>query len=150
MYGRVTGMAKGKTGLRLAKVGHKNMRQKMRPINLEPVVSGPRAERAEMYKSKRWDGVRRRHLHHEPFCAVCRRKGGHVDHLLGHGDGVVEAARMAGLPVVPNDWRARFWSGPFVTLCHACHSTKTTKEKNGRLLDWIADWRAGTLREQQR
>jgi hypothetical protein len=75
-------------------------------------------ERKRLYRSRRWQRVRANHLARNPHCASCLRDGictpaRVVDHVLGHLD---------------PDWRLRFWSGPFESLCIPCHNRKCGHE----------------------
>jgi len=74
------------------------------------------------YKTYRWQQLRKRHLDAHPLCVMCER-GGKIrlaticDHVEPHkGD------------------EARFWSGPFQSLCKTHHdSDKQALEKSGRV-----------------
>ena len=103
------------------------------------IISPDRAERARLYKTPEWGKVRYRHLKAHPSCRVCRGKGQHVDHVVGHEDHqAADALAALGLrDRIPAHWRARFYIGPFVTLCHRCHSRKTKAETAGKLIGWL-------------
>ena len=71
------------------------------------------------YNTARWQGIRSAQLSKEPLCAFClpRTVPANVcDHIEPHkGD------------------LAKFWSGPFQSLCKRCHdSTKQRIEKGGK------------------
>ena len=63
----------------------------------------------KLYATARWKRLRQWVLATQPVCADCTvAPAGDVHHAVAHrGD------------------EARFWSGPFVGLCHDCHSTRT-------------------------
>jgi len=65
----------------------------------------------KLYATARWRAVRAAQLRAEPLCRMCRARGvvtpaTTCDHVEPHR-GDVEA----------------FWSGPFQSLCTACHSS---------------------------
>ncbi len=76
-----------------------------------------------LYSLARWRKIRAQQLASEPLCRFCKRNGRLTpatvcDHVDPHrGD------------------LAKFWRGPFQSLCKTCHdSTKQTMEKSGRQL----------------
>lgn len=106
------------------------------------IVNPEAAHRAEWYQNKRWKAIRREHLRADPDCVKCGKRANQCDHLCGHDD---EAAlwvmRFLRIEhITPRDWRIRFWSGPFISLCHGCHSRKTYEEQRGRLFNWVERW----------
>ena len=99
------------------------------------VFSETLAERFPMYRSRRWFALRQKML--DPECFRCGRPASTLDHLLGHDDAQAKlAAQKFGIPSAP-DWRTRFWEGPFISLCTACHATKTKFERQGDLVTWL-------------
>lgn len=68
------------------------------------------------YQTERWRTIRAQQLLREPWCAECMQHGlmieaKHCDHVHPHrGD------------------EQAFFSGPFQSLCHSCHSRKTQAE----------------------
>lgn len=84
-----------------------------------------RKERHRLYTSARWQALRRKVLVQHPHCARCGAAASVVDHVAGHGD----------------DWRERFFNGPFTALCARCHNTKTAT------VDCVAN--GGRLRSMQ-
>jgi 5-methylcytosine-specific restriction protein A len=73
-------------------------------------------ERQALYNKAAWQRIRIVQLAKEPWCEGCLRANIHtpatdVDHITPH----------RGDP-------AKFYSGPFQSLCHACHSRKTAQE----------------------
>jgi 5-methylcytosine-specific restriction protein A len=73
------------------------------------------------YKTARWQKLRRRQLDREPLCRMCKDEGrvtpaSICDHREPHrGDA------------------AKFWAGPFDSLCKPHHdSTKQSLEKGGK------------------
>jgi len=72
--------------------------------------------RQRLYNTAAWDRIRARQLAEHPWCAACLRANVYtpatdVDHLERH----------EGNP-------AKFFAGPFQSLCHRCHSSKTAAE----------------------
>ena len=73
------------------------------------------------YKTARWQAVRAAQLRAEPLCKFCLEIGQYVpatvcDHAEPH----------KGDPV-------KFWSAPFQSLCHRCHSgDKQSEEATGK------------------
>lgn len=71
------------------------------------------------YKTSRWQKLRNRQLQKEPVCAMCKPRivvASVCDHIDQHkGD------------------EAKFWEGPFQSLCSTCHnSDKQRIEKGGK------------------
>lgn len=73
------------------------------------------------YTTPRWRALRARQLRLQPLCVFCQKAGRITeatvcDHVEPHrGD------------------EARFWAGPFQSLCQSCHSsTKQRMEQGGR------------------
>jgi hypothetical protein len=65
-----------------------------------------------LYRSNRWKQLSLRQRQKEPLCRMCKARGritlGTVcDHVDGHP---------------ANETEAKFWAGPFQTLCAECHS----------------------------
>lgn len=73
-----------------------------------------------LYKTRRWQDIRRRELAAHPLCQRCEAYGVlvpavHVHHVVAHkGD------------------RARFFAGPFECLCETCHNRDAQREERGR------------------
>ncbi len=73
----------------------------------------------QLYNSNQWARIRTNQLTKEPWCAICLQKNMRtfatdVDHITPHrGDS------------------ARFFDGPFQSLCHSCHTKKTNEERGG-------------------
>lgn len=77
------------------------------------------AERAVLYRSRRWRRERAAFLARNPFCG-CGRRARIVDHRDGHQR---------------EDWRARFWDvSTWQPMCDDCHAAKSAHE--------LAAWRA--------
>lgn len=74
----------------------------------------------KLYNSKRWKVIRKAQLEAEPFCRSHARRGQlviatDVDHVNPHNGDVV-----------------KFFAGPFQSLCHSCHATKTDSERTAQ------------------
>lgn len=89
----------------------------------KPDYRSPEAEQyRKHYKTARWQKLRWSILVRDMFtCQRCKRieidtSKLHCDHVTPHkGD------------------EQAFWSGPFATLCHACHnSAKQSEERTGK------------------
>jgi 5-methylcytosine-specific restriction enzyme A len=70
----------------------------------------------KLYNSKQWQSIRIAQLSNYPWCAECMKEGRYtaateVDHVDPH----------QGDP-------ARFFAGPFQSMCTPCHSRKTANE----------------------
>ncbi|WP_193747431.1 hypothetical protein [Ruegeria sp. ANG-S4] len=64
-----------------------------------------------------------------------------LDHLYGHIDAVADELEFCLVLGAAPHWRDRFYTGPFILLCHHCHSRKTMHEQRGTLVDWVqANW----------
>ena len=75
-----------------------------------------------LYNSKKWRIIRKNQLKKHPWCEECLRANPpvytpatDVDHIEPHRGDVI-----------------KFFTGPFQSLCKACHSRKTAFEVNGR------------------
>jgi len=82
-------------------------------------LRGQRPHWDRWYKTAKWQRLRARHLLAEPLCRMCRPRmvpATICDHIEPHrGD------------------EARFWAGPFQSLCKRCHdSDKQSFEKGGK------------------
>lgn len=81
-----------------------------------------------LYKTSRWQYLRRAQLQRVPYCERCRSRGQLrpatvCDHVTPH----------RGDPVA-------FWRGPFASLCERCHnSAKQSEESRGYSLEIGAD-----------
>lgn len=78
-------------------------------------------ERQELYASKEWKALRKKHITAMPWCEHClietgeSHRGWAVDHIRGHSD--------------PN-WRENFFNpANLQTLCERHHNIKTKKER---------------------
>ena len=71
-----------------------------------------------LYGSARWKKIRADQLRQHPLCAYCQRDHDRVtiatvcDHITPHKGN-----------------EARFWSGPFQSLCKSCHDTVKASEE---------------------
>lgn len=132
---------------KLIKPRIKNMKGRVPLLQVpDDVAMDPnRAERKEMYKSERWLRLRRTQM--EKRCwAGCGRYATTLDHLMGHDDQQAAAMSLAlRIPIRPT-WQERFWAGPFISLCHECHSRKTGYEQAGKLRQWV-DGRSQSTRQ---
>lgn len=69
----------------------------------------------KFYKSMRWLEIRVAQLKLEPSCKICGKPASVCDHIRRHGYDP-----------------AKFWAGPFQSLCTTCHSSgKQYLEKRG-------------------
>jgi hypothetical protein len=89
------------------------------------VVIKPRKEFNEMYNTKQWNLKRKCELSKNPLCSSCFVRGiitpaNHVDHVF---------------PWSKIGKRA-FYLNLFQSLCHECHSHKTTLEQKGVIMWW--------------
>ena len=76
----------------------------------------PRPEDKAFYNSKAWRNARKAQLAHEPFCRRCNRVlATQVDHIKPISEG--------GDRLAPSNLQS---------LCHSCHSVKTTEDMSGR------------------
>ncbi len=98
--------------------------------------------RKALYRGPDWKRLRIRHLRRFPYCVKCGEKANIVDHLLGHDDGQALAIMRATGIAGELNWRERFFTGPFISLCQPCHSVKSKAETAGRLREWIQEWSA--------
>ena len=78
-------------------------------------ASAHKPEHQRLY-DRRWRRIRAEQLSKEPWCAECLRQGIHtlatdVDHVERHAGNI-----------------EKFYKGPFESLCHTCHSSKTALE----------------------
>ena len=74
-----------------------------------------------LYRTNRWKQLSLRQRQKEPLCRMCKARGviklGTVcDHIDGHP---------------ANETEAKFWAGPFQTLCADCHSGDKRIEEGG-------------------
>jgi 5-methylcytosine-specific restriction protein A len=72
---------------------------------------------AHLYNTTRWRAIRKGQLQREPLCAMCQ-KAGRIklatvcDHIDPHkGD------------------QAKFYAGPFQSLCQSCHSSDKQRQE---------------------
>lgn len=85
---------------------------------------------AHLYRTARWQGIRRAQLAQEPLCAYCLAQGNTklatvCDHVNGHPVGETEQG---------------FWVGPFQSLCASCHNgAKQEQERHGTLRGGTTD-----------
>lgn len=73
-----------------------------------------------LYGSARWISLRAQQLSDEPLCRTCLKDGRITpavvcDHVMPHRGDV-----------------ARFWAGPFQSLCKTCHSAEKQREDTRR------------------
>lgn len=120
------------------------------PTRQTPVarhVNQDHASRRDMYRDRRWHRLRWKMLTSiDAPCAVCGQPATVLDHLVGHTDSqALKVATHLGLAIEPS-WQARFYTGPFVTLCQQHHNQKTQQEMNGRLLDWVRSLQGRAVR----
>ena len=99
-------------------------------MNMETLLakSGPRQRGGSafghLYRTARWQRLRKAQLENAPLCAFCLAQGYAVpatvcDHVDGHPLGETEEM---------------FWSGPFQSLCQRCHNgAKQEQEWRGSL-----------------
>lgn len=76
---------------------------------------------SRLYKTYKWQQIRRRQLDKEPLCWRCKEKGFITEatvcnHTRGHPKG--ETERM-------------FWEGPFDSQCAECHSGDQQRQELG-------------------
>lgn len=92
-----------------------------------------------LYRTARWRAIRNYQLAVEPLCRFHLERNeaveaNTVDHVEPHrGD------------------EAKFWSGPFQSLCPSCHSGRKQREENGRRVNvqvGIDGWPVGTEQPQ--
>lgn len=76
-------------------------------------------ETRRLYKTKRWQGIRRETLRRDSACVIHKRELGEIvpstvcDHVRPHRGDVV-----------------KFWAGPFQGLCAHCHNSKKQREES--------------------
>lgn len=76
---------------------------------------------AHLYKTARWQRIRKAQLAREPLCSRCAARGEVTaatvcNHTNGHPAGETED---------------QFWSGPFDSQCVTCHSGETARIERG-------------------
>lgn len=91
-----------------------NARANLARVAARAGARGYEARRAERpyrawYKTARWRRIRREQLDKEPFCWMCRERG------------VVTWATICNHSTPHRGDPARFWAGPFDSLCKPCH-----------------------------
>lgn len=79
-----------------------------------------------LYNTKAWKQIRTAHLSTQPLCQGCLAEGkvvqaAHVDHVFPWRQIGEEAFRR----------------NIFQALCHSHHSYKTSKEAQGKFLEWV-------------
>jgi len=127
---------------------------KVRPARMKVPTYRPHEEagysldlqaRKALYKTRDWYRTKARSKRKhggKPRCMVCGKLANTFDHLVGHDDDqAVRVASALGI-VALERWRDRFFEGPFVWLCQTHHSSKTRAEMDGKLLDWLRDYRS--------
>lgn len=77
------------------------------------------AEYHHLYNSRRWRRIRAQQLEAQPFCVFCRGEGRLIpatvcDHIEPHRGDV-----------------ARFYAGPFQSLCKRCHDSAKARIESG-------------------
>ena len=79
-------------------------------------------KRRKFYKTGYWQKIRQNQLRKSPFCENC---------LAGFGKNPHKTFTLANtcdhIDPTWTTWQD-FCRGPFQSLCHSCHSTKTTTE----------------------
>lgn len=75
--------------------------------------------RQRMYNTTAWAIIRRQQLAKEPWCVECLRANIYTP--------ATDVDHVAGWKTEPE-----FYLGQLQSLCHACHSRKTTSEMVGR------------------
>jgi 5-methylcytosine-specific restriction protein A len=77
-------------------------------------------QHAKLYNSHRWRAIRRSQLDKEPLCRMCAKS-----------DRITSATVCDHIEPHRGD-PARFYAGPFQSLCAPCHSgEKQAQEKSG-------------------
>lgn len=76
-----------------------------------------------LYKTARWLRIRTYQLSHQPLCQWCLEQeivepATEVHHADGGHKGDV----------------AKFWSGPFISTCKPCHSSRGQLEDHGKVV----------------
>lgn len=94
------------------------------------------SETRRLYKTARWVRLREQHLIGEPLCRMCLARGILNDGSL-HSDGAPQEDRRRVFlvcdHVTPHRGDvARFWAGPFQTLCPDDHDRSKQVEELAR------------------
>lgn len=76
----------------------------------------------EFYQSKQWRALSKRHKQQNPLCLHCLEYG--LTTPADVADHIIE---------IRDDWEKRLDPSNLQSLCHACHNTKTAKERRQRL-----------------
>ena len=112
------------------------------------------AERSTLYAKPRWKRLRHEQLQGDNAkCFFCGAPSEVLEHIIGHGDDAQQVADVLGLGTINQDWRARFWHGPFCGSCQTCARSRSGAEKSHRLVRWTERWlkkRQADPRYQQR
>ena len=94
------------------------------PLSTNKVRQRGGSAYGQLYRTARWQRLRKAQLEKEPLCGYCAAQGYAVvatvcDHIDGHPSGETEE---------------KFWSGPFQSLCQGCHNgAKQEQERRGSL-----------------
>src|SRR5689334_10788912 len=96
----------------------------MMTMKTKPKKSTPSRPLAHLYDTARWRRTARLQLAIEPTCRLCRERG------------IITAATICD-HIEPHRHRDEwtFWSGPFQSLCVACHSSIKALIERGRGYD---------------
>jgi 5-methylcytosine-specific restriction protein A len=79
-------------------------------------------QHAHLYKTARWQAIRKQQLDKEPLCRMCQR------------DKRVAAATVCDHIEPHRGDRIKFHAGPFQSLCASCHSgEKRSLEEHGKV-----------------
>jgi 5-methylcytosine-specific restriction protein A len=78
-------------------------------------------QHSHLYKTARWQSIRKQQLTREPLCRFCQ------------GDGRITAATVCDHIEPHRGDLAKFVAGPFQSLCATCHSgEKRSSEEHGK------------------
>lgn len=76
------------------------------------------------YKTPRWQRARATQLSAYPLCAMCQE------------DGVITPANVCDHVEPHRGNEAKFWAGPFQSLCEPCHNRHKQREERGGARSW--------------
>lgn len=95
------------------------------PVKLNPGYQYTRVnqsylDRIELYKSSRWQMIRKNFLIRNPVCCRCGAPAEIVDHIKGH---------HVNKDIYGKTWEDYFWDkSNYQSMCWSCHSRKTCLE----------------------